>query len=92
MNNYGAIWGMIVGITFTTIMILIMRSQQLFGADPMFTNFLGITAQGIGSVGMLLNFIVAFTVSRMTAAPPEEIQEMVENVRIPRGAGEAVAH
>jgi cation/acetate symporter len=92
MNNYGAIWGMVVGITFTAIMILIMRSMPLFGTEPLFTNFMGISAQGIGSIGMILNFIVAFTVSRMTAAPPEEIQEMVENVRIPRGAGEALAH
>jgi cation/acetate symporter len=39
---------------------------------------------------MILNFVVTFTVSRMTDAPPEEIQEMVENVRIPSGAGAAV--
>ncbi len=92
MNDKGAIAGMIVGIVFTTIMILIMRSQQLFGATPMFTNFMGITAQGIGSVGMILNFIVALGVSRATEPPPQEIQDMVESVRIPRGTGTASSH
>ncbi len=91
MNDKGAIAGMIVGITFTTIMIFIMRSEKLFGAPPMFTDFMGITAQGIGSVGMILNFIVALGVSRSTEAPPQEIQDMVESVRIPRGAAEAVS-
>ncbi len=91
-NDKGAIAGMIVGITFTAVMILIMRSQQLFGVEPPFTSFMGISAQGIGTVGMILNFVVAFGVSRATDAPPQEIQDMVENVRIPRGSGEAAFH
>ncbi len=91
-NDKGAIAGMIVGITFTAVMILIMRSEQLFGVEPPFTSFMGISAQGIGTVGMILNFVVAFGVSRATDAPPQEIQDMVENVRIPRGSGEAAFH
>jgi cation/acetate symporter len=91
MNSQGAIAGMVIGITFTAVMILIMRSEQLFGSPPMFTNVMGITAQGIGSIGMILNFVVSFAVSRSTEAPPQEIQDMVESVRVPRGAAEASA-
>jgi cation/acetate symporter len=84
---------MIVGLLFTTVMILMMRSVQLMGtSEPILPSFMGITAQGIGSVGMILNFVVTIVVSRMTDPPPEEIQEMVESVRIPSGAGTAVAH
>ena len=92
-NSQGAIAGMLVGLIFTAVMILMMRSVQLLGtAEPILPSFLGITAQGIGAVGMILNFVVTFVVSRMTDPPPEEIQEMVESVRIPSGADEALAH
>ncbi len=90
-NSAGAIAGMIVGITFTAAMILIMRSEPLLGMPPMFTNVLGVSAQGIGTVGMVLNFLVTFLVSRATPPPPEHIQQMVENVRVPKGAGAAQA-
>ena len=92
-NSQGAILGMIVGIVFTAVMILMMRSVQLLGtAEPILPSFLGITAQGIGTIGMILNFVITFTVSRMTEAPPQEIQDMVESVRIPKGAGVATSH
>jgi cation/acetate symporter len=92
-NDKGAIAGMIVGITFTAVMIVLQRSVQLFGTpEPLIGNFLGVSAQGIGTYGMVLNFVVAIVVSRATAAPPQEIQEMVESVRIPRGAGAASVH
>jgi cation/acetate symporter len=91
-NSQGAIAGMIVGISFTAIMILLMRSVQLLGtAEPIVPSFMGITAQGIGTVGMILNFVVTFVISRSTKEPPQEIQEMVELVRIPKGARAAVA-
>lgn len=84
-NSQGAIAGMIVGLTFTAVMILMMRSVQLLGtAEPILPSFIGITAQGIGTVGMILNFVITFAVSRMTEAPPQDIQDMVESVRIPR--------
>lgn len=90
-NSQGAIAGMIVGLTFTAVMILMMRSVQLLGtAEPILPSFIGITAQGIGTVGMILNFVITFAVSRMTEAPPQDIQDMVESVRIPRGAGAAI--
>jgi cation/acetate symporter len=92
-TSQGAVAGMIVGIVFTAIMILMMRSVQLLGtAEPILPSFLGITAQGIGTIGMILNFVVTYAVSRATAEPPQEIQDMVESVRIPRGAGAALAH
>lgn len=92
-NSQGAIAGMLVGLIFTTVMILMMQSVRIFGtAEPMMGNFLGISAQGIGTLGMILNFAVTLIVSRMTPPPPAEIQELVESVRIPRGAGAASAH
>ena len=53
---------------------------------------MGITPEGIGFVGMLINFAVAFLVSAYTAAPPKEVQEMVENIHSPSGSGEASHH
>jgi cation/acetate symporter len=74
-------------------MIGCMKSVQIFGtAEPIIASFYGISAEGIGAIGMVLNLLVAFVVSRATTAPPQEIQDLVESVRVPRGAGEAVAH
>jgi cation/acetate symporter len=53
---------------------------------------MGISPESIGAVGALVNFVVAYFVSRATAAPPEHIQHLVEDIRVPRGAGEAAAH
>lgn len=90
MNREGAIWGISVGLAFTLIMILLMRSNRLFGTpEPLLASFLGINAQGIGVIGAILNFIVSYVVSRATKEPPEEIMELVEDIRVPRGAGEA---
>ncbi len=86
VNREGAIAGMISGIGFTMFYIL---QTRFLGVDPW---FFGITAEGIGTIGMLLNFAVTMSVSKFTKAPPAEIQELVENVRTPRGAGAAVDH
>jgi len=92
-NAAGATSGLLVGLIFTLVMIGCMKSVQIFGtAEPIITSFYGISAEGIGAIGMVLNLVVAFVVSRVTAAPPQHIQDLVESVRIPRGAGEAVAH
>ncbi len=58
----------------------------------MIPNLFGISAEGVGVIGMLLNFLVAYLVSRATPPPPEHIQHLVEEVRIPKGAGEAAEH
>jgi len=90
MNKQGAIVGMLVGLGFTTVMIALMRAPQLFGApEPLLRDFFGISAEGIGIVGMGLNLITALLVSRLTPPPPADVQAMVDSIRIPRGAGEA---
>ncbi|MFH1806756.1 MAG: sodium:solute symporter family protein [Pseudomonadota bacterium] len=94
VNREGAIAGMLVGLVFT--MGYIMAYKGIF-IPVLIENvpanwFLGISPEGIGVVGMLLNFAVAFGVSKVTAEPPAHIQEMVENIRIPQGAGAAVDH
>ena len=79
-NREGAISGMIFGLVFTTIYIIGTR----FAGMP--TWFFGISDQGIGTVGMLLNFVVSLVVSRMTSPPPLEIQKIVEDLRSPLAA------
>lgn len=85
-TSQAAITGMLVGIGFTTLYII----QTVFmGMDKW---FMGISAWGIGSVGMLFNFIACAVVSKMTPEPPQEVQDMVMSIRYPRGAGEATVH
>ncbi|MFH1215358.1 MAG: sodium:solute symporter family protein [Pseudomonadota bacterium] len=85
-NREGAICGMIVGISFTAYYII---SNKFFGGP---TWFLGISAEGIGTVGMVINFLVTVLVSHMTSPPPADVQEMVESIRYPRGAGGSIDH
>jgi cation/acetate symporter len=91
MNKEGAIAGMLVGLIFTFSYIVFFKfvSPELNTAEHW---WLGVSPEGIGTLGMVLNFVVAFSVSRVTAPPPEHIQHIVEDIRIPRGAGEASAH
>ncbi len=88
MNKEGAIAGMIVGLG-STIAYMVYFTFMGGSKDDL---FLGISTGGFGFVGMLLNFSVAYVVSKMTPPPPVEIQDMVENIRVPRGAGAAHAH
>ena len=85
---------MIVGLVFTAVYILGNRSMQIFGtAEPMMTPWcFGISAEGIGAVGCLLNFVTTITVSRLTPPPPSHVQRLVESVRVPFGAHEPEAH
>ena len=86
VNREGAICGMITGISFTIFYIV---HNKYLGGSPW---FLGISAEGIGTVGMVINFLVTLLVSRFTAPPPAEVQEMVDNIRFPRGAGAGIDH
>jgi cation/acetate symporter len=86
-NKHGAIWGMLVGLCFTGFYI-VTTADRVLDWDPW---LFGIRAQAIGTVGMLLNFIVAYIVSRATAAPPAEVQAFVENIRYPRLPGVSAA-
>lgn len=89
MNKEGAITGMIVGIIFTAIYIWYFK-PQLGGPGTPDGYWFGIKPEGIGILGMIFNLIIAIVVSRLTAAPPLEIQELVEDIRIPRGSGSPV--
>jgi cation/acetate symporter len=84
-NKEGAICGMLSGLGFTGIAIALIRSPQIFGtAEPIITDFLGVNAQGVGTIGMLINFAVIVAVSLVTPPPPDSVQEMVEGIRYPR--------
>ena len=87
INKEGAIAGMVCGIGFT--MSYIIYFQFLTDSKAY---WFGISPEGIGFVGMFINFIIAFLVSARTSPPPSEVQDMVENIRIPKGAGDAIEH
>ena len=88
VNREGAIAGMVTGITFTAGYIVYFKFIDPAANVP--ANWLwGISPEGIGVVGMTLNFVVALGVSAVTPAPPREIRGLVERIRVPRGAGEA---
>ena len=93
MNKEGAIAGMVVGITS---MLLYMIKYKLGWFDEVLPDktewWFGISPEGFGTVAMLLNFIVSITIMKFTPQPPEEVQEIVENIRIPSGAADAVIH
>ena len=88
MNREGAIIGMIAGITFTAAYIIYFKfvNPAANNADGW---WFGISPEGIGAVGMLLNFAIAITIARLTAPPPQAVQDLVEHIRVPRGAGAA---
>jgi cation/acetate symporter len=84
----GAILGMITGITFTAAYISYFKfvSPELNTAEHW---WFGISPEGIGTVGMLLNFTITIVVSRFTPPPPPSVQALVDLIRVPRGATEA---
>ena len=90
MNKQGAIAGMLTGLIFTYAYIeffkgLFLRWAGAPFAEDVAENWLfGVSPEGIGALGMVLNFVVALTVSRMTAAPPNRVQALVEYIRAPR--------
>jgi len=94
MNKEGAITGMLTGLLFTFGYILYFKGIFITPmAENVPANWLfGISPEGIGVVGALLNFGVAFVVSKVTAPCPDHIQHMVEDIRTPRGAGAATGH
>ncbi len=91
MNKQGAIAGMLVGVIFTIVYIWYFK-EKLGGPGTAEAYWFGIPPEGVGVIGMLLNFITAFIVSKFTGAAPKEIQEMVEDIRIPKGSGAALDH
>ncbi|MFC6632736.1 sodium:solute symporter family protein [Microbulbifer taiwanensis] len=91
MNKEGAIAGMISGITFTAAYIIYFKFIDP-AANTAENWWFGISPEGIGTLGMLLNFAVATGVARFTSEAPRDVQEMVAHIRFPKGAGEASAH
>ncbi|GGD23154.1 cation acetate symporter [Hyunsoonleella pacifica] len=90
MNKEGAIAGMVVGIT---AMLLYMIKYKLGWFDETLPDksewWFGISPEGFGTVAMILNFVVSVVIMKFTPSPPEDVQEIVEHIRIPSGAGEA---
>ncbi|MEL6820963.1 MAG: sodium:solute symporter family protein [Calditrichota bacterium] len=86
VNKEGALSGMIVGILFTAAYISYFKfyAPELNSAEHW---FLGISPEGIGSIGMFLNTAITLIVSSLTPAPPMKIQQLVEDIRVPKGAG-----
>jgi cation/acetate symporter len=99
-SREGIVAGMITGISFTCVYIVMFKFNWANGLLAALTAWnpgepktgfwlLGISPEGIGTVGMLINFAVAIAVSAFTKAPPQHIQDLIEHIRVPKGAGEA---
>ena len=91
MNKEGAIAGMIIGLIFTLGYLIYFKfmNPELNNKDHW---WFGISPEGIGTLGMILNFVVSIIISKFTPPPPQHIQDLVEEIRIPRGATSAIIH
>ena len=96
INNKGAVAGMLAGLIVTIVYIFLHKgwffvasTASFSDADPL---LLSIKSTSFGAVGALINFIIAYLVSNATEEVPADVQELVESIRIPRGAGQAVDH
>lgn len=94
MNKEGAVSGMVVGLLLMLFYMLKFKFGIFDGGKSAVAGlqsdwWFGISPEGFGSIAMLVNFAVAYIVCRFTAPPPDEVQEIVENIRIPSGAGDA---
>ncbi len=97
VNSAGAVAGMLVGVVSTAVYIFLYLGWFFIPGTNSLANtpdqwWMGISPQAFGAVGAILNFIVAYAVSLATQAPPQEIQDLVESVRTPKGAGAALDH
>ena len=97
INNTAAVAGMLVGLTFTLVYIFVYKGWFFIPGTNNLPNdaanwVMGIQPESIGAVGALFNFITAMIVSRVTAPPPDHIQHLVEDIRVPRGSGAATGH
>ncbi|MDG1508680.1 MAG: cation acetate symporter, partial [Flavobacteriaceae bacterium] len=88
MNKEGAISGMVVGIVVMLFYMLKFKFDW-FGGGTKEDWWLGISPEGFGTLAMILNFTVSVIISKFTPEPPKEVQEIVANIRIPSGAGNA---
>ena len=88
MNKEGAISGMIVGV-LAMLFYMLKFKFNWFGGGSKEDWWFGISPEGFGTVAMIINFIVSIVISKFTPDPPKEVQEIVTNIRIPSGVGEA---
>ncbi|MNM71368.1 Cation/acetate symporter ActP [compost metagenome] len=97
VNDKGAIAGMVVGLVVTIVYIFMYLGWFFIPGTATFANtpdnwLFGISPQAFGSVGAIINFAVAYAVSLASEAPPKAVQDLVESVRTPKGAGAALDH
>ncbi len=97
MNSQGAISGMVVGLCLMLFYMLKFKFGIFDGGKEAIAGlkddwWFGISPEGFGTIAMIVNFIVAIAVNTFTDDPPEEVQEIVENIRIPSGVGDAIDH
>ncbi len=98
MNSAGAVAGMIAGLSATLFYVFAHKGVMFIKGTEFVdlvggnNGWFGIEPNAIGTIGAIVNFVVAFAVCKLTAPPPEHIQELVESIRIPKGAGAATGH
>ena len=97
VNNVGSVAGMLSGLTFTLVYIFLHKGWLFIAGTNSFPDtvdgsMFGIQSTAIGAIGAAINFAVAYGVSMATKDTPQEIKDLVESVRVPAGAGEAVDH
>ncbi|MDN3595712.1 sodium:solute symporter family protein [Zunongwangia endophytica] len=94
MNRQGAVTGMVVGTSLMLIYMIIFKTGLIGVMEPLPESqwLFGTSPEGFGVIAMFVNFVLAIIISRLTPPPPESVQEIVENIRIPSGAGEAQMH
>ncbi|MBR9854856.1 MAG: cation acetate symporter [Algicola sp.] len=97
MNSKGAVSGMIVGLCLMLFYMLKFKFGIFDGGKDAVAGlqndwWFGVSPEGFGTIAMVVNFVVAIVVNMFTPEPPEEVQEIVEHIRIPSGAGEASTH
>ncbi|WP_149589542.1 sodium:solute symporter family protein [Tabrizicola flagellatus] len=97
INTAGAVLGMLAGLVFTSVYIFLYLGWFFIPGTNVYPNtpdqhFFGISPLSIGTIGAVVNFVVAYVVSMATKAPPQHVVDLVESIRVPKGAGKAVAH
>ncbi|MBN2631465.1 MAG: cation acetate symporter [Rhodobacteraceae bacterium] len=97
INKEGAIAGMLAGLVFTAVYIFLYLGWFFIPGTNMYANtpanhFFGISPLSIGTIGAVVNFTVAYLVSMVTKAPPQHVVDLIESIRVPKGAGSAQAH
>ncbi|MFN4154897.1 MAG: sodium:solute symporter family protein [Paracoccaceae bacterium] len=97
VNKEGAIAGMLAGLVFTAVYIFLYLGWFFIPGTNSYANtpdqhFFGISPLSIGTVGAVVNFVVAYAVSAVTKAPPQHVIELIESIRVPKGAGAATGH